>query len=125
MWLMTKYGFYSIVQKKPNEFHVRSREKADLENLVKYVPLSEAEVSSSLSADYAYRIVVGKEEVLAILNFLGNTLDYDNFKDMIHRTPNQTHKHNSYADIWSIMARDFGAYGQAGRVAKKKMNDEF
>lgn len=30
MWLMTKYGFYSIVRKAPGTFHVRSREIGDI-----------------------------------------------------------------------------------------------
>ena len=39
MWRMTKLGFYSIVARKPGEFHVRGREKQDLENLLERVPL--------------------------------------------------------------------------------------
>jgi hypothetical protein len=40
MWLMTKHGFYSIVQKRPGEYHIRSRVRKDLENLVERVPLT-------------------------------------------------------------------------------------
>jgi hypothetical protein len=43
MWLMTKHGFYSIVEKRPGEFHVRARVRQDLENLVARVPLLGAE----------------------------------------------------------------------------------
>jgi len=39
MWLMTKHGFYSIVEKLPGEFHIRSREREDLQNLIDRVPL--------------------------------------------------------------------------------------
>jgi len=45
MWLMTKHGFYSIVQKNPGEFHIRARVRKDLENLVERVPLPEAKSS--------------------------------------------------------------------------------
>ena len=47
MWLMTKHGFYSIVQKKQGEFHVRARVRKDLENLQERVPLAGREIQSS------------------------------------------------------------------------------
>ena len=34
MWLATKHGFYSIVQKSNGHFHVRGRMRQDLENLI-------------------------------------------------------------------------------------------
>jgi hypothetical protein len=34
MWLATQHGFYSIVQKPAGQFHVRTRCKQDLENLI-------------------------------------------------------------------------------------------
>ena len=109
MWLMTKYGFYSIVQKQLGEFHVRAREKKDLENLIQEIPLSDAKILESRTTDYAYRIIVKKEDVLAILHFLGETLDYDNFKDKINRTPDQ--KHKPYHKVWGVIADALGAYG--------------
>ncbi len=86
MWLMTKHGFYSIVQKQPGEFHVRSRERKDIENLVAGVPLPGTKIAESSHNDYACRVVVGQPEVLSILGFLGESLDYDNFKNKIDRT---------------------------------------
>ena len=59
MWLMTKHGFYSIVQKKPGEFHIRSRVRKDLQNLVQRVPLIGARILDTKDADYAFRIIVG------------------------------------------------------------------
>ena len=103
MWLMTKHGFYSIVEKQPDEYHVRSRERVDIENLVNRVPLPSAQISESDYTDYAVRIIVGKEDVLAIMRFLGDTLDYDNFKNKIDRSPEQQHK--PYHDIWRILAK--------------------
>ncbi|MDO9585761.1 MAG: hypothetical protein Q7I93_04660, partial [Syntrophales bacterium] len=92
MWLMTKYGFYSIVQKLPNEFHVRSRERRDLQNLIDNIPLSGCLISESKSTDYLARIIVDLNMVLKILQFIGSTLDYDNFKQRIAETPDQAHK---------------------------------
>lgn len=109
MWLMTKHGFYSIVQKQPEEYHIRSRERGDLENLMSVVPLPEAKIIETPEADYACRIIVGKDGVLAILAQLGETLDYTNFKSKIDRTPGQSHK--PYHKIWDVLADALGAYG--------------
>ncbi len=79
MWLMTKYGFYSIVQKQPGEYHVRSRERKDIENLVTRLPLAQVQIIESERSDYAFRIIVKKEDVEAIMKFLGETIDCDNF----------------------------------------------
>ncbi len=110
MWLMTKYGFYSIVQKRPDEYHVRGRERKDLENLVAGVPLLKTEIAESADTDYAVRIIVRKSDVLAILNFLGENLDYSNFKDKIDRTSDQARK--PYHEVWHVLANALGAYGR-------------
>ena len=113
---MTKHGFYSIVQKKPGEFHIRSRVRKDLDNLVARGPLARAEIHNTKSADYPFRLIVGKDEVLAIMEFLGETLDYSNFKGKIARTPDQEQKHDLYAEVWSLLSDAFGAYGRTGRL---------
>ncbi len=113
MWLMTKHGFYSIVQKKPDEYHVRARERHDLENLVKGVPLPGAAIIDTPDADYACRIIADKATVLAILAFLGESLDYSNFKGKIAATPDQ--KHKPYHKVWQVLAEALGAYGRKGR----------
>jgi hypothetical protein len=111
MWLMTKHGFYSIVQKKPDEFHVRARVRKDLENLVTRVPLPDAEIHTTKEADYTFRIATGKDDVLKVMQFLGDTLDYSNFKDTVARTQDQQNKHDAYATVWHTMIDTLGGYG--------------
>jgi hypothetical protein len=113
MWLMTQHGFYSIVQKEPGRYHVRGRERRDLENLVARVPLPEAPIQESRSTDYAARIVVGREQLAAVVQFLGASIDYDNFKARIALTPDQAHK--PYHEVWQVLADALGAYGRLGR----------
>jgi hypothetical protein len=113
MWLMTKHGFYSIVQKKPGEYHVRARERQDLQNLVDRVPLQGAAIIDTPDADYACRIVTDKGTVLAILGYLGESLDYSNFKGKVDATPDQ--KHKPYHQVWRVLADALGAYGRKGR----------
>jgi hypothetical protein len=78
------------------------------------VPLAGAKFLDTKSADYAFRIIVGKDEVLSVMEFLGKTLDYSNFKSHIARTPDQEQKHDVYADVWSLLSDAFGAYGRNG-----------
>jgi len=106
---MTKYGFYSIVQKEAGAYHVRARERKDVENLVRCVPLPRAQIKESERTDYAFRIVVGQADVLAILRFLGETVDYSNFKDMIDQIDDQ--KHKPYHKVWGVIADALGSYG--------------
>ena len=112
MWLMTKHGFYSIVQKKQGEFHVRARVRKDLENLQERVPLAGREIQASKETDYPYRLIVGQAEVLKALRFLGETLDYSNFKDTVADTPDQAAKHDLYAQLWGMALRSLGGYGR-------------
>lgn len=116
MWLMTKYGFYSIVQKEPGTYHIRARERHDLENLIELVPLKKVGLVETKLSDYHFRIIVRRDTVLAILAFLGDTLDYDNFKDCIGKTPDQAHK--PYHEVWGVLAEALGAYGSPGMVRK-------
>ncbi len=115
MWLMTKHGFYSIVEKKPGEFHTRARVRQDLENLVARVPLPGAEILTTKTADYAFRLVTGKGDVLKVMQFLGDSLDYSNFKDTVARTPDQQNKHAAYASVWHTMIDALGGFGQSPR----------
>jgi hypothetical protein len=74
-------------------------------------------VIESNHSDYAFRIIVKKEDVEAILKFLGETIDYDNFKDKIDQTPDQ--KHKPYHGVWRILADALGAYGRIPRGLKR------
>lgn len=112
MWLMTKHGFYSIVR-KTDGYHVRARELRDIQNLVAGVPLPKARVIETPSHDYRWRILVGPEDLGEIVGWIAARVDYDNFKSRIDRDPEQAHK--PYHDVWAVMARALGAYGQPGK----------
>lgn len=109
MWLMTKHGFYSVVQKKPGIYHVRARERRDLLNLTgPGGPLSGEPIHQG-SSDYPYRVIVGAVEVRRLMEFLAQALDYPNFKAEIHKRPDQRRK--PYYRVWDILAQALGAYG--------------
>ena len=54
------------------------------------------------------------------MEFLGETLDYSNFKSHIARTPDQAQKHDLYAQVWGLLSNAFGAYGQSGRITSPR-----
>jgi hypothetical protein len=119
MWLMTKHGFYSIVEKKPGEFHIRTRVRKDLENLVERVPLPGAEIYANKTTDYTFRIIVGKGDVLKVMQFLGDSLDYSNFKNTVERTPDQQPKHDAYHSVWQTLIDTLGGFGQSASTRSK------
>lgn len=102
MWLCTKLGFYSIVEKLPGEFHVRARCKGDLENLKAAVAkrvdkkLVRWKIHRTEPADYRYRIVIGSEALKGIMVTLAEELDYSNFKGVIALTDDQRDKLGIY-----------------------------
>ena len=103
MWLATKHGFYSIVQKSADEFHVRSRVRKDLENLLQLTD-RRAPIHDWSGADYRYRIIVTKAGFTEVMAMLATSLDYPNFKSAIARTPDQRDKLDAFHRIWAIMA---------------------
>ena len=103
MWLATQHGFYATVQQE-GAYHVRSQRRGDLANLKKQVELAGG-IEEGTDVEYPFCVVVTKPEFIAIMNFLAEDLNYENFKAQIHRSPDQNHKTSSYIFIWSEMAR--------------------
>lgn len=102
MWIASKFGFYSIVCKEEDEFHIRARLQVDLENLLVATNLDE-QIYQSDRADYRYRLVVGSDAVKKVFSILCESINYPNFKNQIAETPSQQDKLDAYHDIWSVM----------------------
>lgn len=121
MWLFTKHGFFSIVQKQKDEFHVRSRSVEDLHNLTQQLPNGECfEILDSYpGSDYPYRAIVNARAVALIMFALADTLDYSNFKGEVSRTKDQAYKLGAYHDIWQRM-RDLGTGGRKSLPTLKR-----
>jgi hypothetical protein len=112
MWICSQHGFYSIVSKASDEYHVRARLKRDLENLLDLVgqnfeaPFSWApgvlpKIHRSRNADYRWRIVVTHRDVMEIMMCLASEITYSNFKERIHRLPDQDEKSSAYGQLWA------------------------
>lgn len=101
MWVSSKFGFYSIV-KKPDGWNVRARVKKDLENVLAASGL-ENPIKVYPEADYRFRIIVDAAGLAAVFEVLEKSIDYDNFKSMIGRTPDQQEKLHAYHNVWNEM----------------------
>jgi hypothetical protein len=102
MWLFTKHGFYSIVRKSAEEYHIRARVKQDLQNLKDLLELTDP-IHESRSADYRYRLVVGKKVYLSVMALVTRSVDYENFKNKVSMTEDQMGKLKAYHEIWALM----------------------
>ena len=103
MWLCTKLGYYSIVQKRGAKFHVRGRLEKDIWNLVEAAKLGDIEVFVSDDTDYRYRFIVDAAGLAKVMTALGDSIDYSNFKDTIHELPDQADKLPVYSWLWHKM----------------------
>jgi hypothetical protein len=105
MWIASKLGFFSIVQKQPGEWHVRARVRGDLENLVNETwqrPLIIlGEIQEWPAADYRWRLILRREgDMQRLFATLLTSVDYPNFKSEVGARPDQREKLPAYHDLW-------------------------
>jgi len=101
MWLMTNFGFFSVVQKKGNDIlTVRARVRSDLEALKeKYIPTL-GQILEGKGTDYKYRAKVSREDLSGAMQKIVMDIDYSNFKDSVAKQ--QGYKRASiYGEVWS------------------------
>ena len=103
MWLVTTFGFYSVVRKpwdrERQTLTVRARDRQDLETLrAKYLP-SLGEVVEDESADYRFRAQAPREDVAKAFADAIIDIDYDNFKNAITQRMGWA-RERIYHDAW-------------------------
>lgn len=118
MWIASTKGFFSIVEKHPGEFQIRARERGDLDNLKTTVhSLCNEAIIETPKADYRYRMVINRAQVMDTVTTLAMAIDYSNFKNAVHATPGQENKSRPYMTVWSALGavQPGGPYGRAER----------
>lgn len=84
MWLFTRIGFFSIVQKPgQQELTVRARAKQDLDALrSKYLPALDP-TKQHAGSDYPFRATISRGELAAGMAAIVEAIDYANFKNAV------------------------------------------
>lgn len=98
MWIMTKTGFISVVQKPDDKstLTVRARVKGQIESI-----FPDAKVTTGKGTDYLYRAKVGRIEVAEVIHKQIMSLDYSNFKSAIK----DDEYHDACMGCWTVMNR--------------------
>jgi len=116
MWVFTKDGFFSAVEKPVDKGHdmitIRARAKIDLENLLKEI-VKEMPIIVDAGTDYEYRIRLLKSEWADYLAQTAKDIDYENFKHEVGLIDKK--RANTYLSIWSNLLR------VADRVVKQSI----
>jgi hypothetical protein len=100
MWLMTDFGFFSIVKKEGDDYlTVRARARQDLLNLKKrYLPAIGA-IEVSDYTDYRYRVQVPREAFAEAMKEIALDIDYPNFKNSVAAKQGKA-RARIYEDVW-------------------------
>ena len=103
MWIFTSTGFVSAVAHRDDADLIVVRAR-DLESLAPLIERTGAEVNPWEGSDYAFRIVVPREEFAAWVGEQADGIDYTNFKSSAHRR-----RGGAFADVlhdvWDVMYR--------------------
>lgn len=103
MWIFTKQGFFSIVQKPDQKgsdmVTVRSRNKRDLINLSKVI--GQHVIIENGGTDYEFRLICNKPSLKEFLANQVNDIEYSNFKHEIQIKDQE--RASIYSKIWVAM----------------------
>lgn len=118
MWLVTTFGFFSIVQKKgTGHLTVRARVRSDLDRLrERYLPTLTPTYQKP-GSDYLYRATVSHADFGAAMAKIVSEIQYDNFKSEVDRV--QGHPRELvYTDVWSALNGGLPPLDDLDRAAK-------
>jgi len=106
MWLITNFGFFSIVEKPDDKgtgtLTVRARVKADLLALrERYLP-ELGEIQAGAGTDYKYRAKASRNAVANAMARAVFDIDYSNFKNSVAKHQGQQRAH-IYSDLWTTL----------------------
>jgi hypothetical protein len=105
MWILTDFGFFSVVKKHgEQELTVRSRVREDLELLrERYLP-DLGPVLEGAGSDYPYRARASAAAVAAAISKAVTDIDYGNFKDSVEIR--QGHARGAvYSKVWAALMK--------------------
>jgi hypothetical protein len=127
MWIFSRDGFFSAVQKpeqvSTNLVTIRSRDRNDLINLMKSVKINE-KILSDAGTDYEFRIIIRKRVLKKYTMKVVDEIDYSNFKHEVEIADKK--KAGIYLRVWEAL---LGAYRKQinvlGRIDDLPLVDHF
>jgi 8-oxo-dGTP pyrophosphatase MutT (NUDIX family) len=103
---MTRYGFYSIVEKPDDRdqgtLTVRARVRADLEALREQVLPELGEIVEHAGTDYQFRARAPRTAAAAAVATLVQALDYSNFKNEVAHRQGKA-RAIAYGKVWDVL----------------------
>jgi len=149
MWLITNFGFFSVVKKsedlKSDSLTIRSRAKGDLETLSqRYLPQM-GPIVANAGTDYKYRAKVSQSEFAEAMKQIALDIDYSNFKSSVAKIQGSG-RSNLYHQVWDVLCQlqdsepkperkskptssrmSYGGvlFDNQGRILLRKPNNEF
>ncbi len=105
MWLITSFGFFSVVQKTGEQgLTVRARVAEDLQRLrERYMP-ELSETTTGAGTDYPHRARIDREAFAGGLRRVVADLTYPNFKSEVARAQGQQRAH-LYSGVWTTLRK--------------------
>jgi hypothetical protein len=104
MWVLTPFGFYSVVQKsfEPHGLlTIRARSRGDLENLRdQYLESKMSQIIEDVHADYQFRATVINKDWAEAVGRMTMDIDYDNFKNEV-KARQGSERAGIYGRVWS------------------------
>ena len=109
MWLMTVYGFFSIVcvpggageTPKDDLMCIRARRRSHLVKLKKRFPGLD-HIHANVGADYPYRIIATRELVGQLMVDMVVDMNHSNFKDAVAEAVPEDSRYNEFLhDVWA------------------------
>ena len=106
MWLLTPFGFFSVVKHRTRDcLIVRSRVHLDIRAMRDALPSVVSEPAHTPDADYPYRLEVTRAVLAdAVREFVLNGIDYDNFKNEVARVQGRK-RASIYGSVWAALRR--------------------
>jgi hypothetical protein len=100
MWLVTRFGFFSVVQKEGDtHLTIRSRVRADLEELHSRYLLEMNEIQENVGTDYQYRVRVTHADFAEAMRQIVGDINYSNFKNTVAAEGGVERAH-IYGQVW-------------------------
>lgn len=112
MWLVTDFGFFSVVQKpgdaEAGTLTVRARVRGDLETLRDTHLPELGPIREGAGTDYACRAQAPRAAVAAAMARAVEAIDYDNFKNSVRKRQGREREsvlHDVWTDLMKLQRR--------------------